>query len=99
MSAREASGQFGLPQLKIRLAQAYPGAPALENVTPKTLYTGVLDGRIPATHLRGRWYIAETDLPLIAEMLGVVPAEPMEAPAPRAARRSTTAAASAAVPA
>lgn len=97
MFARETSGQFALSLLNIKLRQAYPNAPALEDVTAKRLYKLVLDGRIPAEQVRGRWYIDPANMPMIAEVLGIVPAG--AAKSPRSARRSTTVAASAAVPA
>jgi hypothetical protein len=31
------------------------------------------DGRIPAQRIRGRWYVDESIVPQVAEMLGVVP--------------------------
>ena len=35
------------------------------------IYVAVLDGVVPATKLRGRWYVQETDLPKIAAHFGL----------------------------
>lgn len=91
MFSRETQGQFALSLLNIKLRQAYPNAPALEDVTAKRLYKLVLDGRIPAEQVRGRWFVAERNLPLIAEVLGIAPAAAAKNRAP--GRRSTTVAA------
>ena len=34
------------------------------------LYRAVLDGSIPATNIRGRWYIRRADLPIIGRRFG-----------------------------
>jgi hypothetical protein len=38
--------------------------------------TAILDARIPATRVTGRWYVERKDLPQIAETLGIALPKP-----------------------
>ncbi len=40
----------------------------------RKFYALALDGRIPVVRVNGRLFVDETDMPLIAEALGVAPA-------------------------
>lgn len=74
------------------LAEEHPGEEHLYS----RLSREVRNGRVPAVQVNGRWLIDPADKLRIKAVLGLaVPATP---PAPRAARRSATAAVSAAVP-
>ena len=37
------------------------------------VYRAVVDAEIPATNIRGRWFIATTDLPAVAAHFGMSP--------------------------
>ena len=52
-----------LPKLPRALRDACGDAPSYGAV-----YRAVLDGTIPARQDRGRWYVARTDLPKVAEL-------------------------------
>lgn len=41
------------------------------NLRYSTAWEGVTGGSVPAVRLSGRWYVRETDLPLVAAALGV----------------------------
>jgi hypothetical protein len=46
---------------------------ALNEWTHRRLSSAVLDGKIPAERINGRWYVKWADLTKIAELLGVTP--------------------------
>jgi hypothetical protein len=58
-----------LPEVP-RALRAATGA----SVPYRMIYAAVLDARIPAEKLQGRWHVARADLPRIAQVLADVPA-------------------------
>jgi hypothetical protein len=62
-----------------RELQAFTGKPAPGY---RALYNHVLDGRLPAEQVNGRWYWHRIDLPAIAAALGLAaPIDPASKPA------------------
>jgi hypothetical protein len=75
-----ATARVPLPLLPGRLAEGYDGQPP----PYRAAYYAAMDGKIPATLDRGRWYVAEGDLARIAAMFGM---RPKAAPTPPRGRR------------
>jgi hypothetical protein len=63
--------RLGLPRVPTRLQAEFDGRPP----THPAVYAAAVNGRIPATWERGRWYIDPADLPQIAEVFGMTPKE------------------------
>jgi hypothetical protein len=58
---------FILTQLPRKVAEA-TGAPA---PNPRKLYNMTVGAKWPAEQINGRWHIAEADLPMVVEALGL----------------------------
>lgn len=56
-----------LSLLSRKLKQAGANPPPLY----RTIYNAALDGRLPAVHERGRWYVKDEDFAEAARVLGV----------------------------
>jgi len=39
----------------------------------RVLYNLIIDGRLPALKVRGRWFVRRDELAQVAEMLGMIP--------------------------
>lgn len=63
--------RLGIPRVPTRLRAEFEGPPP----THAAVYAAAVHGRIPATWVRGRWYIDPADLPQIAEAFGMTPRE------------------------
>ena len=61
------------------------------DVSQRRVWEAVVSGRVPATRVRGRWYLARADLPRIAESLGHAPPLPAAPDRPRKSTRSRAA--------
>ena len=55
-------------------------------LTERHLWEAVASGRVPATRVRGRWYLARRELSRVAEILGLAQPDPTE----RADRRKAS---------
>jgi hypothetical protein len=68
-SAPDSASYLGLAEASHDASRQY-GA----TVAYRRLWLAVIAGEVPARRLRGRWYVAREDLPLIARVLGVAAA-------------------------
>jgi len=53
------------------------------------IHKSILDAKVPAQRVNGMWTVLRSDLPLIAEIFGMVVAEPIDpdaSPTPRSRR-------------
>ena len=66
---------------------------ALDDWSHRRVTTAVLDAKIPAERINGRWYYRQTDRQRIAELLGVLPKAHIGRPTRRAVPSSGAAAA------
>lgn len=60
------SDRISLPDTPLELRRLYG-----QVVSYGVLWRLVVEGAVPAERVRGRWFVARNDLPLVAEALGI----------------------------
>lgn len=69
MAANTRANCFLIPLSNVpRAIQVSTGKPGPEY---RRCYVAVIDGRIPAVQINGRWFVQQADLPTVAHTLGI----------------------------
>ena len=61
-----------LPMLRRNTSDFSVDQQALDRLTNRIVVTAILDGKLPADRINGRWYVKRADMRQIAELLGAL---------------------------